>query len=338
MIQRLELQNFTVFESLEIDFSPGVNVFIGENGTGKTHVLKVMYAPLSALYKVDGRKSSTVSRKLINVFLPKEKRLGRLVRRQKKGATAIVKILRNEKMLRLTFSTRSKETLKWNKGWNDNDIPLSTYIPVKEMLANAPNFLSTYDLYNIHFEEVYADIIRKAYAPKPSDDPDETRKALMGIIKKAIQGEIRVKEEAFFLKNSAGDLEFTLLAEGMRKLGLLWLLIQNGILQKGAVLFWDEPEANLNPKLMRVVVEILLKLQSLGVQIFIATHSYALLKEFDLQRKEHALRYYALYKDEEGRVLCNPAESYIQLHPNAIADHADRIYDMEIERKFGSPA
>ena len=44
-------------------------------------------------------------------------------------------------------------------------------------------------------------------------------------------------------------IEFTLLAEGLRKLGLLWLLIRNGSLKPGAVLFWDEPETNLNPKL-----------------------------------------------------------------------------------------
>ena len=32
--------NFTVFDHAEFTFSPGVNVLIGKNGTGKTHVLK----------------------------------------------------------------------------------------------------------------------------------------------------------------------------------------------------------------------------------------------------------------------------------------------------------
>ena len=48
----------------------------------------------------------------------------------------------------------------------------------------------------------------------------------------------------------------------------LWLLIQNGTLTEGSVLFWDEPETNLNPKLFGPVVEILLELQRQGVQIF----------------------------------------------------------------------
>jgi ABC-type multidrug transport system ATPase subunit len=52
------------------------------------------------------------------------------------------------------------------------------------------------------------------------------------------------------------------------------LLIQNGTLLNGSVLFWDEPETNLNPKLFGPLIEILLQLQHSGVQIFISTHDY----------------------------------------------------------------
>ena len=43
MIDRLELKNFTSFGDLDIDFSPKINVIIGENGTGKTQLLKALY-------------------------------------------------------------------------------------------------------------------------------------------------------------------------------------------------------------------------------------------------------------------------------------------------------
>ena len=42
MITKLELRNFTTFEKLDIDFSPRINVIIGENGTGKTQLLKML--------------------------------------------------------------------------------------------------------------------------------------------------------------------------------------------------------------------------------------------------------------------------------------------------------
>ncbi len=41
----LQLQNFTAFAELDLAFSPGVNILVGENGTGKTHVMKVCSAP-----------------------------------------------------------------------------------------------------------------------------------------------------------------------------------------------------------------------------------------------------------------------------------------------------
>ena len=35
MISRVTFENFTVFTDLKLDFSRGLNVLIGENGTGK---------------------------------------------------------------------------------------------------------------------------------------------------------------------------------------------------------------------------------------------------------------------------------------------------------------
>ena len=44
LIRNIELENFTVFDKVKIDFCKGINVLIGDNGMGKTHVLKLLYA------------------------------------------------------------------------------------------------------------------------------------------------------------------------------------------------------------------------------------------------------------------------------------------------------
>ena len=44
IIKKIKLENYTVFEDQQIEFCPGVNIFIGENGTGKTHILKALYS------------------------------------------------------------------------------------------------------------------------------------------------------------------------------------------------------------------------------------------------------------------------------------------------------
>ena len=123
----------------------------------------------------------------------------------------------------------------------------------------------------------------------------------------------------------------------MRKLALLWLLIQNGTLQSGSVLLWDEPETNLNPKLFGTLIDVLLELQRTGVQVFLATHDYVILKELDLRKEDNdQVAFHSLYRDADtGEIACGTTHSYVDIDPNTIADTFDDLYDREIERSLG---
>lgn len=167
---------------------------------------------------------------------------------------------------------------------------------------------------------------------------DATRKQLLERLQDAMKGKVIFKNEEFFVVNERGNLEFTLLAEGLRKLALLWLLIQNGTLLRGSVLFWDEPESNLNPSLFGAVMEILLELQRLGVQVFLATHDYVILKELELGRRPtDQLSYHSFYResDDEG-VHCSTSDAYANIQPNAIQDTFLGLYDRQVEQDFRS--
>ncbi len=335
MIEELSLKHFTAFEYVDIKFSPGINIFIGQNGTGKTHILKILYTVLTAMHE-----KKRVSDKIVSVFLPKDRNIGRLVKRTVGRNRAQVIMIRDGKRLKLSFSAAMRDTLKLANSWNGESIGSCVYIPVKEMLANAPGFLALYNNREVHFEEVYADIIYKALIPKLRGPVPWDRRKLLERIQEIMEGKVLAKEDHFYLKNSQGDLEFTLLAEGMRKLALLWLLIQNGTLLEGSVLFWDEPEANINPKIMKTLAGVLLELQRLGVQTFIATHDYVTLKEFDLQRgKDDQLSFHAMFRDDETKeIKVHTTESYLQIHPNAISDTFADLYDRDIQRALkGEP-
>jgi predicted ATPase len=156
----------------------------------------------------------------------------------------------------------------------------------------------------------------------------------------SVGGEVAVENEEFFLRGEQGNIEFSLLAEGVRKLALLWLLIRNGALPPGSILFWDEPETNLNPKLFGVVMDVVLELQRHGVQVFLATHDYVILKELDLRTTAaDKVAFHSLYLEEEtGEVRCGSTYSYLEIHPNAIADTFTDLYDREIERSLASTA
>lgn len=125
------------------------------------------------------------------------------------------------------------------------------------------------------------------------------------------------------------------MAEGLRKLALVWQLIQNGTLLEGSVLFWDEPEANLNPVKVGMLVDVLLELQRMGVQILLATHNYVLLKEFDLRMTDDdKVRFHALYRGPENNIQHSATDDFLSIEPNAIAETFLALYDREVRRNL----
>lgn len=333
-ITGLTLKHITAFQQLQLAFSPGLNVFIGANGAGKTHLLKIVYAACDIT-----KTKRSFAEKLVRVFMPSGDRLGRLVRRQNKSLRGEIVIEREGCTLQLSFSNHTRDPaaaqLTGAAAWQAQPIE-SVYIPVKEMLANAPGFRSLYAQREIHFEEVYADVLDRAYRPVLRGPIDRERKQILRVLQQMIEGSVIIENEAFFLRNRHGNLEFSLLAEGMRKLALIWLLVQNGTLLQGSVLCWDEPEANLNPRLFKPLIEILLLLQRNGVQIFLATHDYLILKEIDLQRSaSDQILFHSLYRDGD-QIACASTPDYAAIHPNAIADTFADVYDREIKRSLAS--
>ena len=77
-----------------------------------------------------------------------------------------------------------------------------------------------------------------------------------------------------------------LVAEGLRKLAMLARLIATGSLLDKGYLVWDEPEANLNPKLIRLIARVILQISKSGIQVFIATHSLFLMRELHILQQQ----------------------------------------------------
>src|SRR5699024_5566506 len=81
-------------------------------------------------------------------------------------------------------------------------------------------------------------------------------------------------------------------------------LASAGVLLQGGYLFWDEPEANLNPRTQRAVAQAIILLAESGTQVFVATHSVFLLRELEMIQNARADRdgtgasYIGLYRAE----------------------------------------
>ena len=335
-ITRVKLENFTVFESLDLEPSPGINVLVGANGTGKTHLMKVCYA-VSSL-KGSDLPIDPLQLKLNRVMLPSGNSYERLIKQGSEEQSAFVELFKGHAHCRLVLHRQPTDPGSGREERVTEPGPFfggeRVFIPAKDMLANAPGFRSLYAAREVHFEETYRDILDRAYLPALRNPAEFVPTQVLEKLEAALGGKVTLHGEEFFLSGEQGEIEFTLLAEGFRKLGLLWLLIRNGSLRPGAVLFWDEPETNLNPKLYGVVIDVLLELQRVGVQVFLATHDYVILKELDLQAKEgDMVAFHSLYRAEEtGEIACRSTNSFLQIHPNVISEVFDSIYDRDVRR------
>ena len=337
-IKKVQLSNFTVFEEESIDFCEGINIFIGENGTGKTHVMKLIY---SACQAVDPKVS--FSQKIVRTFRPDDFRISRLINRRQGTSTAEVKIFaridNTTKGISANFHTR---TIKWEAevknetGWESKFNELkSTFIPAKEILSNSYNIISAAEKNNIEFDDTYLDIIHSAKVDISVGRDAQSKKSQLNRLEKIIEGKVffDAKKDKFYLKHGQSKLEFNLVAEGIRKIALLWQLMKNGTLEKGAVLFWDEPEANVNPRNIPLIVDMLLELQKNGVQVFIATHDYILAKYFDIKaRDKENIKFHSLYKTEKNGVKCESNPNFKDLEHNSIRDTFIQLYKDEVER------
>lgn len=331
-LTKINIENFTIFEDITIPFSKGLNILVGENGMGKTHVMKLAYAACQSR-----KHDVSFSQKTTMLFRPDQSGIGRLVNRNKNGEnTARVLVESDIAQIGMAFSTKTKKwdaevksEEKWEKQMSGTT---SVFIPAKEILSNAWNLDAAVKMGNVEFDDTYLDIIAAAKIDISTDVDSVARKKYLKILQKISNGKVTVQDDRFYLKpGTQAKLEFNLVAEGIRKIALLWQLIKNGTLEKGSVLFWDEPEANINPKYIPVLAELLIMLEKEGVQIFVSTHDYFLSKYIEVKReKDSDVQYISLYKDEKNQVQCEIAKEFELLEHNTIMDTFRQLYREEI--------
>lgn len=342
--QSIKLKNFTVFTNCEITLGAGINVFLGENGTGKTHILKLLYSAAQA-----SRHDVSFSRKIVDTMQPDMLCIHRLLSRSRGNKTASVSVAASNesgdtRRLQVSFS---RQTKKWDakvtgeQSW-EKDFPKvsSIFIPVREILSNCYNLPSAVSAGNIKFDDTYIDIINSAKIDISTGRDTVARRKLLNSLEELTKGKVSYDERSdeFYLRVGNSMQEFNLIAEGIRKLALLWQLVKNGTLEKGSVLFWDEPEANLNPSCIPVIAAFLVALQQAGVQIFLATHDYVLSKYLELYCKGdgnlvfHSLAIEQEKQEAQRSAHCFSGSSFEGLAYNAIMDSFNSLLD-EIYRQ-----
>lgn len=317
MLKVLTTKNLTVFPEADLTFASGLNVIVGENGCGKSHLLKVAYSVMTASAE-EGKKPTAgeptktvlqkvLANKLVNVMRPES--LGRLARRKPGRARCEVSLTFADSRLNCAFSfaTSSTSEVKLEtlpKAWQTK---APVFLPTRELLSIYPNFVAVYENHYLEFEETYRDtcLLLGALALKGPRESSVT--AILKPLEEAMGGTVVLdKNGRFYLQiPGQGKMEIPLVAEGLRKLAMIARLVSTGSLLDKGSLFWDEPETNLHPRLIRLVAKVIYLLCQQGIQVFVATHSLFLLRELEILSSGQAFadvehRYFALKPTEEG--------------------------------------
>lgn len=378
MLEKLELKNFAKFAELSIQFSPRINIIIGENGTGKTQLLKAAYAASAALS--DELQGADLAMRLCRIYRPTGDSLGKLVRHGTPvGAHAEIEAqFAGGQRLHARFTSASK-TVALPKVSAQPALGLPLFFPTKEVLSLLRGIKSKdADLKTIEsiFDSTYLDLCEKLMVKKPikAEDLIESDPRFGAVYEKLVttlegrfrltdlggsvqmsydpgqyqvqrdkdQHDLNTRMQAKFIASKGESVSANMAAEGIRKLGILQLLLQNRQLEPGrtGTLFWDEPETNMNPKLMKLLVEILLELSRNGQQIILATHDYVLLKWFDLLMntgKEDHVRFHSLYRNPDStEIKIASTDDYLTINPNPIDEAFGFLINQEIENDMGT--
>lgn len=291
-IQSLKTKYFMSLPNQNIEFCNGINIFIGENGTGKSQIIKLLYSVLDANNKIaldkeeaDYEKQRELASSLSEVF---KVGLGSLVKKSKKECE--VNVVCNNYDFKFKFGALSKKEVQkadtpFKKQFTSKK---NIFIPAKEVLSFYSGFRLLYEQKRLNFDKTYYNLCKALEEPqsKGKNISSEIIEKLGNIL----GGKISIIDGEFYLIKNDTKYEINIIAEGLRKIGLLFYLLKNSSLDNESILFWDEPEANMNPKLIDDIVQFLVILSNKGMQIFITTHSPFIIESFNNHLKKHKIQ------------------------------------------------
>jgi AAA15 family ATPase/GTPase len=345
-IDRVEIENFLVFkEKFSLDFCPGVNFIIGENGSGKTTILKGLYAFSNASAFANLIEKAPVDDKIKYSSIPLDESIIYYCFRQQAldWNDEVSDEFDNDRLYRSFFQfIIYYNNTKYGIDNTKKDDYYFRYIPTKkclfipsiDMLSHSKNLIELNDKYFLPFDQTLIDILYAAGLPSLREKNKEFEK-IQKIIEEIIGGTVLYDGKQYYIKKTDGEtIEYSFEAEGLRKFGLIWQLINNGSIEPGSVIFWDEPENSLNPKLMEALAEIILEFSRHNIQFFIASHSEILARFIALKKAENdSLLFHALKKNG-NKIENDTKKSYNALDFNYLSSVRGDLYEKEVSKEL----
>ena len=112
--------------------------------------------------------------------------------------------------------------------------------------------------------------------------------------------EFDAKGQSWIYKKGNSKFSIMTTAEGIKKVAILDTLLGNRYLDKDSIVFIDEPESALHPTAIVELLDIIYVLSQAGIQFFLATHSYYVIKKLLLIANKNQMHIPTLMAKENG--------------------------------------
>jgi len=216
----------------------------------------------------------------------------------------------------------------------DNQVPPrgsnSVFLPAKEVLSLQKIILKSREReQDFGFDDTYLDLPR-ALAQSTTQGKNyqefaDSRRRLEAILRGKIEFDAASERWRF---RSGGDLfPIGMTAEGVKKIAILDTLLGNRYLTPESIIFIDEPESALHPSALIQLLDIVATLANRGIQFFMASHSYFVVKKLFLIAQEKHIRVPVIAATQDGWRTANLNDG---MPDNAIIGESIRLYEQEV--------
>ena len=155
----------------------------------------------------------------------------------------------------------------------------------------------------------------------------QSRKSLESILSGKIEYDEAVRRWQFKKGNQKFNIGVT--AEGIKKIAILDTLLGNRYLSRDSLIFIDEPESALHPAAISELLDIISMLAGNGIQFFIASHSYFVIKKLYLIAQQQNLSIPIISAIDDQWQQADLKEG---MPDNPIIDESIRLYNEEVEQ------
>lgn len=334
MIEKLAFKNFGPLKDIQWNNLGKINLVIGGNGSGKTFLLKAIYCSLRTIeeYKrgQEPRSASEIlADKLYWTF--QAGKIGDLV---SKGVDTPLSSTATMDGKDFSYSFGKDTTRQIT--FLENHVPPretnSVFLPAKEVLSLHHIILDTRQQEKVFgFDDTYFDLAKALNIPTTKGrnvkEFATSRSQLAGVIGGVIKYDTNTMRWIFTNSNKH-KFPIGVTAEGIKKIGILDTLLGNGYLHLKSVVIIDEPESALHPTAISTLLDIVALLAERGIQFFMASHSYFVVKKLYLIAQERGWSIPVISHDDGEWKMDDLKEG---MPDNPIIQEAINLYKQEMD-------